>query len=210
MKKKTKQQTKYQDLPLYLFHQGTNYNAYDFLGAHLCEENGKKGVMFRVWAPNAEMVSVVGDFNGWDTKLNVMHRISNEGVFELFIQDIKEFDIYKFAVTHSGNTVLKSDPYAFHAETPPRTASKVYDLSNYSWKDSDYLINKEPAYNQPMNIYEVNLASWKKNENGSYYSYQQLKDELVKYVVEMNYTHVEFMPISEYPFDGSWGYQVSG
>ena len=210
MEKKKAQKPKYQDLSLYLFHQGTNYNAYDFLGAHLCKEKGKSGVIFRVWAPNADSVSVVGDFNGWDVTLNVMNRISNEGVFELFIEKIKEYDIYKFAVTHCGNTVLKADPYAFHSETPPKTASKVYDLSNYSWQDGDYLANKKAPYNQPMNIYEVNLASWKKNADGTYYSYRQLKDELVKYVTSMNYTHVEFMPVSEYPFDGSWGYQVSG
>ncbi len=210
MKKKKTQKPKYQDLPLYLFHQGTNYNAYDFLGAHLFEEKGKSGVMFRVWAPKADSVSVVGDFNGWDTCKNVMNRISNEGVFELFIENVREYDIYKFAVSHCGNTVLKADPYAYHAETPPKTASKVYNLSNYSWKDGDYMVNKKQPYNQPMNIYEVNLASWKKNADGTYYSYQQFKDELVKYVVDMNYTHVEFMPISEYPFDGSWGYQVSG
>ncbi len=210
MKKKTEQQTRYQDLPLYLFHQGTNYNAYDFLGAHLCKENGKDGVMFRVWAPNADRLSVVGDFNDWNVNSNVMRRISNEGVFELFVENLKEYDAYKFAVTHCGNTVLKADPYAFHSETPPKTASKVYDLSNYSWQDGDYLANRKAPYNEPMNIYEVNLASWKKNADGSYYSYQQLKKELVKYVVDMNYTHVEFMPISEYPFDGSWGYQVSG
>ncbi len=210
MKKRTKQTTKYQDLPLYLFHQGTNYNAYDFLGAHLCCENGKDGVMFRVWAPNADAISVVGDFNGWDTTKNLMKRISSQGVFELFIEGIKEYDNYKFAVSHNGNTVLKADPYAFHCETPPQTASKVYDINNYCWKDGDYIKDKKQPYNQPMNIYEVNLASWKKNKDGSYYSYKQLKTELVKYVLQMNYTHVEFMPVSEYPFDGSWGYQVSG
>lgn len=198
-----------QNLPLYLFHQGTNYNAYDFLGAHFAVENGKEGVVFRVWAPNAKSVSVVGDFNDWDKSKNVMDRISNNGVFELFIAGLKQYDMYKYAITNK-TTVFKADPYAFHSQTPPDSASKIYDLEGYNWKDQNFINNKSACYDKPMNIYEVNLASWKKNDDGSYYSYQQLKESLVKYVYKMGYTHVEFMPIAEYPFDGSWGYQVTG
>ncbi len=198
-----------QNLPLYLFHQGTNYNAYDFLGAHFSAQNGKQGVVFRVWAPNAKSVSVVGDFNDWDKTKNVMERISDNGVYELFIAGLKQYDMYKYAVT-GDTTVFKADPYAFHSQTPPESASKIYDLEGYVWKDQEFIKNKSAYYDKPMNIYEVNLASWKKNDDGSYYSYQQLKEHLVKYVVDMGYTHVEFMPITEYPFDGSWGYQVTG
>ncbi len=209
MKNREKQKLNNQNLPLYLFHQGTNYNAYDYLGAHFAQEDDKSGVIFRVWAPNAKSVSVVGDFNDWDKSKNVMTRISDNGVYELFIAGLKQYDMYKYAITNE-TTVFKADPYAFHSQTPPETASKIYDLDGYDWKDEQFVKSKKPSYNEPMNIYEVNLASWKKNADGSYYTYQQLKEHLVKYVVDMGYTHVEFMPIAEYPFDGSWGYQVTG
>ena len=198
------------DLPLYLFHQGTNYSAYDFMGAHFTVRNGKNGVVFRVWAPKADRVSVVGDFNGWNADANIMERISDGGVFETFVENLKEYDEYKFAITGNGKTVLKADPYAFHAETPPQTASKIYSLDGYEWKDGDFIRRKEKPYSKPMNIYEVNLASWKKHTDGNYYSYSEYADELVRYVSDMGYTHIELMPVSEYPFDGSWGYQVTG
>ena len=200
-------------LASFLFHQGTNYKTYDFLGAHFTRENGQNGVVFRVWAPNAASVSVIGDFNGWDKTKNVMSLIDNDGVWEEFIAGVKEFDAYKYAVTSKkGETVNKADPYAFHAETPPNTASKVYELSGYRWQDKEYFKNllKNNSINAPMNVYEVNLASWKRHKDGSYLTYNELKTELVDYVCEMNYTHVEFMPVAEYPFDGSWGYQVTG
>ncbi len=198
------------EYPIYLFHQGTNYNAYSVMGAHFAEVNGEKGVVFRTWAPNASSVAVVGDFSGWDNYANVMKRISDGGVYELFISGIKQYDTYKFAVTHDNKTVLKADPYAFHAETPSDTASKVYDLSGYVWGDDDFIKSRVPVYDKPVNIYELNLASWKKYDNGDYYTYRALADELVDYVIDMGYTHLELMPISEYPFDGSWGYQVTG
>ncbi len=201
------------DLASFLFHQGTNYKTYDFLGAHFTRVNGINGVVFRVWAPNAASVSVIGDFNGWDKTKNVMSLIDNDGVWEEFIAGVKEFDAYKYAVTSKkGETVNKADPYAFHAETPPNTASKVYELTGYKWQDKEYFKNllKNNSINAPMNVYEVNLASWKRHKDGSYLTYNELKTELVDYVCEMNYTHVEFMPVAEYPFDGSWGYQVTG
>ena len=200
------------DLPCYLFHQGTNYNAYDLLGAHFCLRNGKRGVVFRVWAPNAVSVSVVGDFNDWQVGKNPMQKIS-QGIYETFILGVKEFASYKFAVTgKNGKTVLKADPYAFHSETPPKTASKVYNLEGFKWSDGEYLNlqNGKNHLKSPMNVYEVNLASWKRKANGDYYTYLDLLKELVPYVKNMGYTHVEFMPVSEYPFDGSWGYQVTG
>ena len=210
--KKIKVNLKTEDdkLPLYLFHQGTNYRAYDYMGAHFACVNGKNGVIFRTWAPNAQTVSVVGDFNFWNENANVMNRISDGGVFELFVEGLKEYDTYKFAVNHNGNTVFKADPYAFHAETPSGTASKLYNIDGYEWKDAEFIANRKPVYDKPMNIYEVNLASWKRHENGDYYTYRELADELVKYVSKMGYTHLELMPVSEYPFDGSWGYQVTG
>ncbi len=206
----SKDKTANRDLPLYLFHQGTNYRAYDFLGSHAGTKNGKKGVWFRVWAPNAERVSVVGDFNGWNAELNIMERVSDGGVYETFVAGLKRYDMYKYAVTHGGKTVLKSDPYAFHAETPSGTSSKIYDLSGYKWKDGEYMANLTACYDKPVNICEVHLGSWKKHEDGSYYTYKELKKELVSYVKKTGYTHVEFMPVSEYPYDGSWGYQVTG
>ncbi len=210
-KKETKKNTAdVNNLPLYLFHQGTNYTAYDYMGAHFARLNGEKGVVFRTWAPNAERVSVVGDFNNWDAYKNEMKRISKSGVYECFIKGVKKYDKYKFAVSHNGSTVLKADPYAFHSETPSGTASKVYELGNYKWHDDVFLKNKRAPYNLPMNIYEVNALSWKKHEDGNYYSYRELASHLVPYVRDMGYTHVEFMPLSEFPFDGSWGYQVTG
>lgn len=199
-----------EQLPLYLFHQGTNYCAYEFMGAHKCINKGAEGFIFRTWAPNAQSVAVVGDFNGWNTSSHEMLRVSDGGVFELFIEGIKEFDNYKFAVKHGAKTVLKADPYAFHSETSPGTASKVYSLDGYKWEDGDYIKNKSVPYDKPMNIYEVNLASWKRHDNGEYYTYLEYAEQLVDYVINAGYTHIELMPISEYPFDGSWGYQVTG
>ena len=196
----------------YLFHQGTNYKAYDYMGAHLVTIDKVKGVVFRVFAPNAVEISVVGDFNNWDISKNKMNRITTAGIWELFIPKVKEFYNYKYAIkAKSGKVTLKSDVYAFYSELSPNTASKVYNLDGYKWKDNEYVKNRQTnSLQNPMNIYEVNLASWKKQENGDYYTYKMLKKELVKYVHKMGYTHVEFMPVSEYPFDGSWGYQVTG
>ena len=199
------------ELPIYLFHQGTNYKSYEILGSHFGVKDKKSGVFFRVWAPKADEVSVLGDFNLWDLNLAVpMQRISDNGVWEVFIPGLKKFDSYKYAVKHAGKTVLKADPFAFHSETPSKTASKVYDIDGYKWKDAEYLKNKQPPYDKPMNIYEVNLGSWKKKDNDDYYTYRELAKMLVPYVKDMGYTHVEFMPVTEHPFDGSWGYQVTG
>ncbi len=194
----------------YLFHQGSFYRAFDYFGAHFSKLDGKNGVIFRTWAPNATTVGVVGDFNGWNESGYLMKRITKGGIFELFVPNLKEFCAYKYSVTSFNKTVLKADPYAFHSETPPKTASKIYDLEGYCWGDDYFLKNKSPQYDKPINVYEVNLASWKRKENGDYYSYVELAKELVAYVKDLGYTHVEFMPLAEYPFDGSWGYQVTG
>ena len=194
---------------LYLFHQGTYYQAYEYLGAHPY----KDGYIFRTWAPNATKIQVLGDFNNWDNTASPMTRLNKEGVWEAFIPGAKALDKYKFEITDKHNFArLKADPYAFMNETNGRTASILFDIEGYEWKDSGYLKyrNRKNSYSSAMNIYEVNLGSWKKQSDCSYYTYRMLADELVPYVVDMGYTHIELMPITEYPFDGSWGYQVTG
>lgn len=201
------------DFSLHLFHHGKNSGIYETFGAHPAVENGVRGYIFRVWAPHARSVSVVGDFNDWQPDAHVMNRMIDAESFELFIAGLKEYDIYKYCITSAdGKQFMKADPVGFHTETPPATASKLYDLNGYRWGDGEYLevLYRKNPYASPMNIYEVNLLSWKKYEDGNYYSYKDLACELVPYVKEMGYTHVEFMPVTEFPFDGSWGYQVTG
>ncbi len=198
------------EIPVYLFHQGANAKGYEFFGAHT---NNDGRVVFRTWAPHAQTVSIVGDFNSWDEKANPMFKINDGGIWEGIVSGIKNFDVYKFCITSAdGRTFLKSDPYGFHTETRPATASKFYELDGFEWTDESWLKKRRNSsvYSSPVNIYEVHAGSWKKYENGEPYSYRQLADELCDYVKEMGYTHVEFLPLSEYPFDGSWGYQVTG
>ena len=201
------------DFPLYLYHHGKNDRIYEFLGAHPDAQGGKKGYVFRVWAPHARSVSVVGDFNGWDSSKHVMGRMIDGETFELFIPGLKEYDTYKYSIEgQDGRVHLKADPVGFHTETPSKTASKLYHLDGFHWEDGEYFeaLKSRNPYASPMNIYEVNLLSWKLHEDGNYLSYRDLAKELVPYVKNMGYTHVEFMPVTEYPFDGSWGYQVTG
>ena len=201
------------DFPLYLYHHGKNDRIYELFGAHKEVQDGQEGYVFRVWAPHARSVSVVGDFNEWDANRNVMERMVDGESFELFIPGLKQYDTYKYCVTAAdGRQLLKADPVGFHTETPPATASKLYDLDGYEWQDKEYLqsTGKRNIFASPMNIYEVNLLSWKRHADGNYYSYLDLARELVPYVKEMGYTHVEFMPVTEFPFEGSWGYQVTG
>ena len=198
---------------LELFLTGQSTHAYEYLGSHFMEIAGRKGVVFRVWAPNAKSVAVVGDFNGWDQHANYMYRVLNTGVWETFIDNVSQYDNYKYSVeTQWGERTLKTDPYASHCQLRPENASKVYDLSGYEWGDDDWYEFKKshPHKNQPINIYEINAGSWKKNDDGNFYSYRQLAETLVPYIKEMGYTHIEFMPLTEFPFDGSWGYQVTG
>jgi len=198
---------------IYLFHQGTLYQSYKSLGAHVREEKGEKGVRFSVWAPNAKSVSVVGDFNGWNGKSNPLKRIKNSGIWTLFVPGLQEGELYKYQImTHYGEILMKADPYAFYAELRPKSASVVYNLDGYTWGDGKWYEQKqkEPVYNQPVNIYEVHLGSWKQKEDGSLYTYRELAEELVDYVVEMGYTHIQLLPVMEHPYDGSWGYQITG
>ena len=202
------------EVPLYLFHQGKNAEAYKLFGSHFVEKDGVSGVVFRVWAPKAADVSVVGDFNHWNREESYMKKISDGGIWELFIPGLKKFDNYKYSIkTERGQIKLKADPYGYHMETRPNTASKVYDISGYNWKDSKWMDEKKTknVYRSPMNIYEVHLNSWfTKTDEEELFSYMQLAEKLVPYVKEMGYTHIEMMPIAEFPFDGSWGYQQIG
>ena len=199
--------------PLEQFLQGEAARAYHFLGSHFENWDGRQGVVFRVWAPNAKSVSVVGDFNDWNPDAHYMYRISDSGVWELFIEGIWEFACYKYCVETPWNErILKTDPYAFHCETRPDNASRTYHIYDYPWADGAWIQWKKdhPHKQQAINVYEVNAGSWKKHEDGSFYSYRALADELIPYVKKMGYTHIEFMPLTEFPFDGSWGYQVTG
>ena len=201
------------DLPVYLFKQGNNCEAYRFFGAHQKERAGEMGVEFRVWAPHAAAISVVGDFNSWKPGSHPMKKVDDDSIWELFIPGIKEFDVYKYCVTtRGGDLVFKSDPYAFHTETRPSNGSKVYNIDNFVWHDADWQASQKTkdAINGPMNIYEMHAGSWKMQEGDKPYNYSELADLLIPYIQEMGYTHVELLPVMEYPFDGSWGYQVSG
>ena len=197
---------------LEVFHTGDSVRAYDFLGAHLVNRNDKNGVVFRVWAPTARSVSVAGDFNNWNNEANYMYNIGY-GVWEVFVEGVKEFCTYKYCIeSEYGDRLMKADPYAFHAQTRPGQASVVYDIESYSWNDSEWF-NKRKENNissSPMNIYEIHAGSWRKYPDGNFFNYQKLADELIPYLQEMHYTHVQLMPIMEYPYDGSWGFQTTG
>lgn len=197
---------------LEVFHTGDSVRAYDFLGAHLVNRNDKNGVVFRVWAPTARSVSVAGDFNNWNNEANYMYNIGY-GVWEVFVEGVKQFCTYKYCIeSEYGDRLMKADPYAFHAQTRPGQASVVYDIESYSWNDSEWF-NKRKENNissSPMNIYEIHAGSWRKYPDGNFFNYQKLADELIPYLKEMHYTHVQLMPIMEHPYDGSWGFQTTG
>jgi 1,4-alpha-glucan branching enzyme len=195
------------------FNRGTNYFSYRVLGAHLEKREDAKGVVFRVWAPNAQGVSVVGDFNDWDGSLNPMNRIDNTGVWEAFVKDIGEGELYKYYITtYDGQTVFKIDPFGFCAELRPGNASKVVSLDRYIWGDKRWEKQKrvDSLQDKPILIYEVHPGSWKGSADGEFINFRELANELVDYVYDMGYTHLELMPVMEHPFDGSWGYQVTG
>lgn len=192
----------------YLFHRGEYRQAYEYFGAH----PNRSSTIFRIWAPTAKSVAVVGDFNNWNAREeDYCQKITNEGIWEVEIKKVKKGTIYKFQIETSwGQKILKADPYAFYSELRPQTASVVNGISKFRWGDKKWLNNREIGYAKPINIYEVHLGSWKKKEDGTYYNYREIAELLVEYMLEMNYTHIEIMPITEYPFDGSWGYQATG
>ena len=199
------------EIDAYLFHEGTFYKSYEFLGAHPIEEKGVKAVRFVVWAPRAKEVYLTGDFNNWNDTNLPLKKIGNSGLWNICVTNVEEFHCYKYRIiSQEGEVMMKADPYAFHGEERPNTASKFYDIKGYQWKDQKWMENRKINYNEPMSIYEVNLLSWKKKYDGAQYSYRDLADELVDYVKKMEFTHIEIMPITEYPYDGSWGYQATG
>ena len=202
--------TKSKEMPVYLFHQGTNAHAWELLGAHR-QLNGKTN--FCTWAPHAAAISVVGDFNGWDAAANPMTRLNEQGLWGATVELTHDYDCYKYQIiTANGRTLYKADPFAFHTQTPPENASKIYRLAGYRWHDAEWMTERaaQDARSLPVNIYELHIGSWRRNADGNYYSYLQLAEELPTYLTEMGYTHVELLPPTEYPYDGSWGYQVTG
>ena len=192
----------------YLFHRGEYRQAYEYLGAHPT----RNSTIFRIWAPAAKSVAVVGDFNDWTAREeDYCRKLNNVGLWEVEIKKVKKGFLYKYQIETSwGEKILKSDPYAFYSELRPHTASIVNGKPKFRWGDKKWLNNREIGYAKPINIYEVHLGSWKKKEDGTYYNYKEIAELLVKYMLEMNYTHIEIMTIIEYPFDGSWGYQGTG
>ena len=204
------------ELDHYLFGQGHHYEIYKKLGAHEVTVKGKKGVYFAVWAPHAKSVSVIGDFNGWDEDANYMERQEPLGIYVGFVPGVKAGDLYKFCIeTQKGDRLYKADPFANYAELRPGTASRVADISNLKWTDSKWMTARQNWNNEdkPVSIYEVHMGSWMRHpgrEDEGFYTYREFAEAITKYVKEMGYTHVELMGIAEHPFDGSWGYQVTG
>ena len=201
------------DFDLHLFGQGNHHRIYNKLGAHIMEFEGVKGVMFAVWAPNAERVSIVGDFNYWDGRKHSMQAREGSGVWELFIPELGDGDIYKYEIRSKvGTTLMKSDPYGFEMQLRPNTASVVSNIEGYKWRDEEWMRQRvtQDVFEKAINIYEVHLGSWKRGKQNKLLTYLELADELIPYVLDMGYTHIELMGVAEYPFDGSWGYQVTG
>ncbi len=200
----------------YLFGQGTHYDIYKKLGAHITTKGGKQGVFFSVWAPNAKSVYVIGSFNGWQEDQYPMERIGDIGIYTAFVKNVKKGDMYKFLIyTENGTKLYKADPYANQAELRPGTASVVTDISDFKWSDTVWMNARasKNLFKEPMAIYECHIGSWMKHpipDNDGFYSYRDFADRIVKYLKELKYTHIELMGIAEHPFDGSWGYQVTG
>lgn len=204
------------DADQYVFGQGTHYDIYKKLGAHFCKKGKKDGVFFAVWAPNAREVYVIGEFNDWNESASPMERLGEGGIFATFVEDVKEGQMYKYLlVLPDGRRLYKADPYANYAEMRPGTASKVYDLNHFKWSDKKWLADrdKKDMNKEPMSVYECHIGSWMKHPDGTedgFYNYREFADRIVEYFKEMPYTHIELMGIAEFPFDGSWGYQVTG
>ena len=203
------------ELDQYLLGQGNHYEIYKKLGAHLVDDGDKKGTYFAVWAPNAQKVSVIGEFNDWDLTADVMERNDPVGIYTCFVEGAKENEMYKFCIeTKKGELLYKADPYANYAELRPGTASRITDISKIKWTDKAWMDQrlKWDHKEKPMSIYEVHIGSWRKHseDEDGFYNYREFAKEIVKYVHDMGYTHIELMGIAEHPFDGSWGYQVTG
>lgn len=199
------------ELDIYLFNKGDNFKAYNLFGAHKSSRNNVSGVEFTLWAPRAISVRVVGDFNGWDQEAAYMQPVKDTGIWHIFIAGVETFDLYKFAVESQSGISLKSDPFAFYSEIKPNTASRVYDIKGYKWRDQSYMKKRKNKnmFKEPLNIYEIHFGSWK-YKDGTPMSYRDMVDEIIPYLKEHGYTHLEIMPLNEHPYDGSWGYQATG
>ncbi|WP_322922577.1 1,4-alpha-glucan branching protein GlgB [Paenibacillus campi] len=196
---------------IFLFHEGTNYHAYRHFGSHLTSEEGKEGVRFTVWAPHAQAVGVAGDWNNWSGDHHLLHKIEGTDIWTGFFTEVGLDSLYKYHITGAdGTRFLKADPYAIHAEVRPATASVVATLAGYKWQDAAWRRKRRPLYQRPLNIYEMHAGTWRQKEDGSLYNYRELADLLVPYLKDMGYTHVELMPLTEHPYDLSWGYQSTG
>ena len=211
--KETCQDLSLTEYQLYLFNNGTNYHCHNMLGAHVLAEGEEFSVRFAVWAPNARSVSVVGDFNNWDKEAQPMHKLGASGVWQCFIPGLRQGSIYKYHIEDfHGQSLLKADPYAFFSELRPNTASVVFELRGYEWRDQQWQDKKAVTalYDKPVLIYEMHAGSWKIKEDGSFLTYRELAKQLIPYVKDLGYTHIELMPLAEHPYDGSWGYQTTG
>lgn len=196
---------------IYLFHEGTLYRSYRTFGAHVTEENGEPGVRFTVWAPGARQVSLASDWNGWDGENDLLYKIPESGIWSRFFPGVEQGTFYKYEITDAtGNKFLKADPYAFHAEVRPATASVVKSIEGYKWNDAAWRRKNRVPYGRPLNIYELHFGTWKQRADGSLYTYREMADLLIPYVEQMGYTHIEIMPLTEHPYDLSWGYQATG
>ncbi len=209
--------TRFSELDIYLFKEGTHSQLYKHFGSHLMSVDGISGVYFALWAPNAQGVSVVGDFNSYDIETHKLKkRDDDSGIWEGFIEGIDEFESYKYYIftQDTNHNPYKADPYAFHTETPPNSASKVFNIDSFKWQDKKWMKNraKKNSHKSPISIYEVHLGSWRRKveQDNRYLSYEEAALELARYLKEMKFTHIELLPITEFPFDGSWGYQTSG
>ena len=204
------------ELDQYLFGQGNHYEIYKKLGSHRVKNGKQEGVYFAVWAPHAESVSVVGEFNDWDVEANPMMREEPLGIYTCFVPKVKEGTLYKYCIeTYQHEYIFKADPFANYAELRPGTASKVVDISHLKWTDDKWMQARKTWKNEgePMSIYEVHIGSWKRHpgrEDEGFYSYREFGKEIAAYVKDMGYTHIELIGVAEHPFDGSWGYQVTG
>ncbi len=213
--KKNIKKSEINDYNTYLFHQGNNYESYDIMGSHIRTLNRKKGVQFATWAPDAKAVYVVGDFNNFEIiEKYKLEKVTDNGIWKGFFSEIKVGSKYKYCIVDSqGNAgEYKSDPYSIKNELRPNNASIVYTPKSFRWSDTKWLKNRNSknVLEEPLNIYEIHLGSWKRKENGDFLSYEEMSEELPEYLKKMNYTHVEFMPIMEHPLDESWGYQITG
>src|SRR4030042_270031 len=204
------------DFDIHLIGEGSHYKTYEKLGSHVMEINGIRGVHFAVWAPNARRIRVIGDFNKWDGRRHPMRVLGSSGIWEIFIPGLKEGEIYKFEIKSKSSKyiLVKADPYAFNFELRPRSASVVYDINKHQWNDSEWMEirSKKDWFKSPVSIYEVHLGSWMRvtEEGNRWLTYRETADRLIRYVKEMGYTHIELLPVTEHPFDASWGYQTLG